>query len=114
VYTEPESEAVSRLLAGTTVLSSMIAAVEVSLTARKGLGEPGAKRAAAVMADVTLLELRWDIADVAATLTRLRTLDAIHLATALSVAHDLDGFVSYDARLTEAASSAGLDVLSPV
>ena len=114
VYTESESEAVARMLAGTKVLSSMIAAVEVSLAARKGLGEPGAARAAAVIADVTLLELRWDIVGVASTLTRLRTLDAIHLATALSVARDLDGFVSYDGRLTEAAASAGLQVLSPV
>lgn len=43
----------------------------------------------------------------------LRSLDAIHLATAGILAPDLDGLVSYDARLTTAASDAGLVTLSP-
>jgi uncharacterized protein len=43
----------------------------------------------------------------------LRSLDAIHLATARIVAEDLDGLVTYDARLASAASDAGLPVLSP-
>jgi uncharacterized protein len=42
----------------------------------------------------------------------LRTLDAIHLATALSL-EDLDMFISYDAHLNEAAAAAGLNVESP-
>ena len=41
----------------------------------------------------------------------LRTLDAIHLATALRVA--AQRFLTYDRRLAEAASAAGLRVLSP-
>lgn len=43
----------------------------------------------------------------------LRTLDAIHLATALSLREDLDGLVAYDARLARAAAGAGLPVLAP-
>jgi predicted nucleic acid-binding protein len=43
----------------------------------------------------------------------IRSLDAIHLATARIVGPDLDGLVSYDIRLTTAASSAGLVVVSP-
>jgi predicted nucleic acid-binding protein len=43
----------------------------------------------------------------------LRSLDAIHLATARILGPDLDGLVSYDNRLTAAASDAGLVTLSP-
>jgi predicted nucleic acid-binding protein len=43
----------------------------------------------------------------------LRTLDAIHLATALSLAAELDRIVTYDARLAEAAEHAGLPVVAP-
>jgi uncharacterized protein len=43
----------------------------------------------------------------------LRSLDAIHLATARVLAEDLDGLVTYDARLATAASDAGLVIISP-
>lgn len=43
----------------------------------------------------------------------LRSLDAIHLATARILAEDLDAMVSYDDRLVRAASDAGLATLSP-
>jgi predicted nucleic acid-binding protein len=45
--------------------------------------------------------------------TPLRTLDALHLAVALEMAGDLDGFVTYDARLREAAELNGVAVVSP-
>lgn len=43
----------------------------------------------------------------------LRTLDAIHLATALSLGDDLTLLISYDDRLTQAAAAAGIEVASP-
>lgn len=43
----------------------------------------------------------------------LRSLDAIHLATARVLGPDLDAVVSYDGRLTRAANEAGLATLSP-
>lgn len=43
----------------------------------------------------------------------LRSLDAIHLATARILAPELDGLLSYDDRLGKAATDAGLPVLSP-
>jgi predicted nucleic acid-binding protein len=49
----------------------------------------------------------------AATLPpELRTLDAIHLAAAMT-APDLRAIVTYDKRLTEAAATAGLAVMAP-
>jgi predicted nucleic acid-binding protein len=43
----------------------------------------------------------------------LRSLDAIHLATARLLGPDLDALASYDDRLTAAAKDAGLDAVSP-
>ena len=43
----------------------------------------------------------------------LRSLDAIHLATARILAPDLDALVSYDDRLLKAAADAGMVTVSP-
>jgi len=43
----------------------------------------------------------------------LRSLDAIHLATARVLADDLDAVVSYDERLLTATTDAGLPTVSP-
>ena len=43
----------------------------------------------------------------------LRTLDAIHLATALAVREDLAGLVTYDRRLATAAERVDVEVFSP-
>lgn len=43
----------------------------------------------------------------------LRTLDALHLAAALALGDDLDGIVTYDDRLAEAAGSYGIRVVAP-
>jgi len=44
----------------------------------------------------------------------LRSMDAIHLASALVIRRDLAAFVSYDKRLLVAAKEAGLSTASPV
>ncbi|HET7328576.1 MAG TPA: type II toxin-antitoxin system VapC family toxin [Nocardioidaceae bacterium] len=43
----------------------------------------------------------------------LRSLDAIHLATARLLGTDLDAVVTYDNRLASAASAAGMSVIAP-
>ena len=43
----------------------------------------------------------------------LRSLDAIHLATARILAPELEGLVTYDDRLIKAAPDAGLATVSP-
>jgi predicted nucleic acid-binding protein len=45
--------------------------------------------------------------------THLRTLDAIHVASALRLGPRLAAFVSYDRRQLDGASAAGLPVVSP-
>jgi uncharacterized protein len=46
-------------------------------------------------------------------LPSLRSLDAIHLATALSVQSDIDAMVTYDQRMAESARLHGLQVVAP-
>jgi predicted nucleic acid-binding protein len=46
--------------------------------------------------------------------TSLRSLDAIHLATALEMGVDLTALVTYDERLAEASRAAGVQVDTPV
>lgn len=43
----------------------------------------------------------------------IRSLDAIHITTALRFGDSLAAFVSYDARQLEAAEAAGLPCVSP-
>lgn len=43
----------------------------------------------------------------------LRALDAIHVASALKVAEDIEAMVSYDGRQLRAARTAGLETLTP-
>ncbi len=47
------------------------------------------------------------------SLASLRSLDALHLATAIEIGDDLEGMVSYDERLSEAAKAASLNVFVP-
>jgi predicted nucleic acid-binding protein len=43
----------------------------------------------------------------------MRTLDALHLAIALSLGDDLDGLVTYDSRMADAARRHGVTVIGP-
>lgn len=43
----------------------------------------------------------------------LRWLDAIHLAAALDLGDDLEGLITYDDRLADAAISNGISVVAP-
>jgi len=67
------------------------------------------------LACVTTIRLEEPVQKLAAAIgpPRLRSLDAIHLATALSIGDCPEAFVTYDERLAEAARAAGLNVLSP-
>ncbi len=64
---------------------------------------------------VEKIALTTDVLDLAATLPppEIRSIDAIHLASALSVRRHLTAFVAYDTRLLTAAREAGLPIASP-
>lgn len=68
-----------------------------------------------VLAEMTILELSHEVRRTAELLepTILRTLDAIHIASALVIREELEAFVAYDERLLEAARLAGIPTASP-
>jgi len=72
-------------------------------------------RARAALATITLLPIDDLTLETAADLDppALRSLDAIHLAAALSLGHDLKRMYCYDARLFAAAIPRGIDVRRP-
>ena len=70
---------------------------------------------AKVLTGIGVIEPTRDTYDLAGRLqpARLRSLDAIHVAAALSLGPELTAVVTYDARMAEAARLNGLTVLSP-
>jgi predicted nucleic acid-binding protein len=67
------------------------------------------------MRGVEIVPLSREIAESAGTLSPpgLRSIDAIHLASALVLRRHLAAFVAYDKRLLAAAGEAGLPTASP-
>jgi predicted nucleic acid-binding protein len=94
---------------------SRIAEVEVRRAVARLDGPFDQDRLAGVFAALTIVELDASLAPAAGRLSPslLRTLDAIHLATALELLSDLEAFVTYDQRLAEAATAAGMTVALP-
>jgi len=78
-------------------------------------GREYARTAREWLMDVSLLPLDDVVLEAATALrpTGLRSLDALHLATALSVRKELGAFIAYDDRLAEAARQHGLPVVQP-
>ncbi len=64
---------------------------------------------------VNVIGLDGEIARLAARLRppRLRSLDAIHMASASVLGSGLQAFITYDRRLADAAREAGMQVVSP-
>jgi predicted nucleic acid-binding protein len=112
---EPESAALAAALpAGSTVVTSAIARIEVTRVLRiSSLDDDVEQSTDDVFAGCILVDVDEEIVRSAARLTSfgLKTLDSIHLATALSVGPD--AMVVYDRQLAREAERAGLAVLSP-
>lgn len=72
-------------------------------------------RAREVLDSLILMTVPTSIFERAALLppAKLRSLDAIHLASALALGDELRGFVTYDEVLAESATQNGLRVTSP-
>jgi predicted nucleic acid-binding protein len=68
-----------------------------------------------VLDQIDLIDLSPPIRTLARTAkpAPVRSLDAIHLGTALHARATLTSFVTYDKRLLDAAQAAGLPVNSP-
>jgi predicted nucleic acid-binding protein len=114
VLVERESGALRAYLRGRRPLTSALARVEVGRAARR-VDAVTVRRAAEVVAEIDVIRISERVLARAERLRpdSLRSLDAIHVATALEVGSDLDELVTYDARLRGAAETAGLRVAVP-
>jgi len=118
---EPESDAVeSELARWRGVATSSITSVELAravMRAREASPESIADDIEVddVAAALAEIPLSTRVRGVAGSLepAALRTLDAIHLASALELGADLGALLTYDRRLADAARARGVDVRSP-
>ncbi len=109
---EPETGALRDAVRGHTIATSTVALVEVPrAVTRLGLPPPRAS----VFTALDIVPLGAEVIARAASLRpqELRSLDAIHIASALSLDTRCDGVLAYDRRMIEAARAAGLTVWSP-
>jgi uncharacterized protein len=116
VVGEAESAAVRAYLAkrGVRRVSSALLRTE-SLRAVRHLGPDALATVREGLRRVDLIGIDDRILDGAGMLEPgvLRTLDAIHLATAMAVGDDLEAIVTYDDRMIAAARLLGLPMASP-
>lgn len=96
------------------LVSSALARVEVIRTCRR-IDDRLVDQGRAVVAVLDVVPVDDEVIAAAAELpdTGLRSLDVLHLASALTLDPDLESFVAYDERLAAAARSAGLAVAVP-
>ena len=116
VVEELESSALRDALRGRPRrVSSALALVQVHRAAAGRTPAPSAGRVETILAGLTLIPVDRSSLEGAARLGAygVRTLDAIHLATAQSLSEDLESFVAYDQRLLAAADASGLSTEQP-
>ena len=116
---EPESPALAAFLndAAETVVTSTLAELEVPRALRR-VAPARLAGVSAVLARLSRMEIDGPVRATAAAYTDggLRSLDAIHLATAemlVAAGKSVSTFVSYDARQSRAAEAAGFGVAAP-
>ncbi len=117
IFEEPESDALVSWLVerpGVPKVSSQVSAIELARVCRR-LDEGALPAARHVLAGLDLVPLAGEVIEQAALVgpPELRSLDAIHLASALVLGASLSAFVAYDARRATAAQAAGLTLAAP-
>jgi predicted nucleic acid-binding protein len=116
-HAEPETPALRAWLderAETGWTSSVLAEIE-SFRALARYAPQAVTRLHPVLDQVELINMTPRVRTLAQTVrpVTVRSLDAVHLGTALSIRRTLTSFVTYDKRLLDAAAAAGLPVHSP-
>jgi predicted nucleic acid-binding protein len=117
VHAEPESPALRAWLderAEIGWVSSVLVEIE-SFRALARYAPEAVARLHPVLDLIDLIDLDPHVRILAQTVrpVTVRSLDAIHLGTALSTRRNLTSFVTYDKRLLDAAIAAGLPADSP-
>jgi predicted nucleic acid-binding protein len=112
---EPESAALRRYLRRRRpLITSALARTEVT-RALLPLGREAVRRGHDVLARVDQVRITDRVLDAAGAMlpVELRSLDAIHLATAQQLGAALARVVTYDERMTAAAKQLGVTVTRP-
>ena len=113
---EPESGAMAEAIdeSRSLLVANEILAIEAFRTAVR-IGGDAPVEAPTLLHKVALRPLSREIREIAYRVgtPSLRTLDAIHLATAVSLGEKVSAILTYDRRLAEASADAGLRVLAP-
>lgn len=116
VVPETESSVLSQWIAErqhATRVSSTLTRVEV-IRAIDAQDSSLVARGQKLINTMALVPMTTDLLDEAGMLQHgIRSLDAIHVTSALRLRTNLDAFVAYDQRLLETAEAAGLQVASP-
>lgn len=96
-------------------VSSALARIEVLRIVSRAQDPLPLREAKRVLSALDLIRMDDDIVTRAAALepAGLRSLDAVHLATAQMLGHHLAGMVVYDRTLAAAAKAADITVWSP-
>jgi uncharacterized protein len=96
------------------LMSSALARAEVLRALLPG-GEPALAAGRQVLSRVDLVRVNDPVLSQAGTMlpVELRSLDAVHIATAGRIGADLAEIVTYDQRMAAAARSMGYKVSSP-
>jgi predicted nucleic acid-binding protein len=112
---EPESLALRRYLRRRQPLVSTALARTEVLRALLPAGDEAVARGRAVLQRVDLVRVNDRILNAAGVLhpPELRSLDAIHLATAQQLGDELGALVTYDARMVTAAKQLGYKIVQP-
>ncbi|MGH2968299.1 MAG: PIN domain-containing protein [Solirubrobacteraceae bacterium] len=115
VRSEPESVALRADIGYESALVSSALLLVEGRRAAARYGSLARSRARAALTTITLLPLDDATLERAAGLepVELRSLDALHLAAALSLGEDLRRFYCYDDRLVGAGAALGLAVRRP-
>lgn len=115
VVREAESAALRRYLLGRAPLVSSALARTELLRALLPAGEAAVARGRKALQLLELVRINDRILNAAGLLlpAELRSLDAIHLATAGQLGDDLRGLVTYDDRMSAAAKQLGYKLVTP-
>lgn len=115
VVKERESAALRRTVLGRQLASSALLRTE-ALRAARSHSTAALARTRQTLDAVTLIAVTDALCERAAELdpSIMRSLDALHVASALLLGDDLEAVLTYDARMAAACELVGVSVLAPV
>jgi predicted nucleic acid-binding protein len=115
VVAEPSSRELTAALDGPALVASALVRTELRRAAARHPEAAATQRTTELLRSVSLIAVDDSILDHAGRLAplSLRSLDAVHVATALTLGGRLDLLFTYDARMIAAAEHHGIEVTSP-